>query len=283
MPKLKILNYVNAITINRRYNTSGHSPILVTADDFNTYVVKFIKTSFDKHSITKEFLCSHFLTVWYVNAPTPAAVKFSNNILEQNTVNLTLKEQENMSKMCCFGSRFIPRAIDLSNILSFKYYGSYSKIKNPDDIFKIGLFDIWVENDDRKDSNNNLLLYPTGKCLAIYPIDHAYTFSTMPFSDLHKGNNVSFSYNDSILHSDFAKHIIKKTKINQVFYDKLKKNFYLCIHNTEENLPLILQNIPKEYSLSSQEVDDLKSFLFNKNRNQAVFEEFVYILEKIKK
>ncbi len=55
---------------------------------------------------------------------------------------------------------------------------------NPRDVFHITLFDTWVENEDRKPTNYNLILEPYQNGFKVLPIANAFIFSTMSYQDL---------------------------------------------------------------------------------------------------
>jgi hypothetical protein len=80
--------------------------------------------------------------------------------------------------------------------------------ENPIDFLKIGLFDLWLVNIDRKPTNLNLMkLINTRFKFEFIAIDHAYTFDTLRYDQINQ--NAELSYNDSILSLDFAKFIYK--------------------------------------------------------------------------
>ena len=115
-------------------------------------------------------------------------------------------------------------AIELNNFIEAKNKASQKRVLNSDDIFKIALFDLWVENEDRRPTNNNILLCPDKRGLILNAIDHAFTFSKLNFNELTY-NTLNFSDNDSILYSTLAKSIIVSTKFNSGFYLKSEEMF----------------------------------------------------------
>jgi len=203
------LIYRKVKTIIGQYDTEGHAPLKVLTDDFNPYVLKFPKNSFD-------------------NAP------------------------------------------------------AQKKILNPNDILKIALFDLWVENEDRRPTNNNILLSPSNKGFVLNPIDHAFTFSTLGFSELTY-STVNFSDNDSILYAPLAESIIKKLGYKADFRTELQEMFYLCIENAKLFFPRIVSNIPENLEFTDNDKLKLSEFLFNKDRNILVWQEFIYIINSILK
>ena len=59
--------------------------------------------------------------------------------------------------------------------------------------------------------------------------------------------------------------------------------FYLCIENVTNFFPQIIDNIPESLEFTDEDRTILSDFLFNKERNVLVFQEFCYILNSISK
>jgi len=274
-----IAPYKTVTSILKKYETEGHSPYLVLTNDFEKYILKTPNNINDISSLIKEFLCNNILKVWGV--PVPEAIGLTlHSELDAN--DHIIKDKTFKYANVFFGLQYIDYATDFQQFISAEKKVSSKKILNNNQLFEIALFDIWVENDDRKPSNNNLLLCPKAKELEIIPIDHAFTFATLQFKDLIY-NEVSFSDNDSILYTAFGKSLIKKQKINKEWFTRAKEMFYICISKTEENFEHIVNKIPSEFGLTHSETINLRRFLFNEERNKIVFEQFCYIISNIKK
>jgi hypothetical protein len=59
--------------------------------------------------------------------------------------------------------------------------------------------------------------------------------------------------------------------------------FYLCIENATNVFPQIIDNLPECLEFTDEDRTILEDFLFNKERNLIVFQEFCYILNSILK
>ena len=245
------LTYRQVRTILSQYNTEGHSPLKVLADDLNPYVLKFPKNSFDKASIIKEFLCYYLLKCWSITIPDITALSVPGNLLKECTF-ISNRDKRLIEGTVCFGSKLIPDAIELMDFLAAQNAPAQKRILNPEDMLKIALFDLWIENEDRRPTNNNIILGTQNKGLLIYPIDHAFTFSTLNFSELTH-SSVNFSDNDSILHSPLAISIIKKTGFKADFRTELEEMFYLCIENSEHFFSQIVSNIPEYLEFTDED------------------------------
>ncbi|MDD3908846.1 MAG: hypothetical protein PHN86_02680 [Proteiniphilum sp.] len=273
-----IINKRKVISITGRYNTF-QSPLKVIDESFEPYVLKF-PCNLNDNSIIKEFICHFLLKSWKIPTPEIAILSVPTDLLE-SFKPLEKRERNIINNTICFGSKMLLNSIDMNNFLTARDLVSQRRIRNSLDLLKIALFDIWVENEDRKPTNNNLLLNPVGKSFEIYAIDHAFTFSTLDFKDI-KHEDVSFSYNESILLSSLAKSIIKKQKWDDVTCSKYEEMFYLCIKDAETLFLNISDNLIANQLINSEDKTLLHNFLFNSKRNRAVIGEFFYIINSIK-
>jgi hypothetical protein len=166
-------------------------------------------------------------------------------------------------------------SIELTTITTISGKRDYNKYENPVDIVKIGLFDIWVENDDRKPSNTNILLKEEENGFNLYAIDHAFTFSTMDFVDLNPSLELGVSENDSILYTSLAQEVFKfALKDNIQLLKHINEYFDSALSNCHENFLYITGNIPEDLGLSAECISALERFLFSESRNKLVFTEF---------
>lgn len=178
-----------------------------------------------------------------------------------------------------FWLKVYKNAIDINALLVTDKRKAYNKILNPLDVFHITLFDTWVENDDRKPTNYNLLLEPVNNNFKIVTIDNAFIFSTMSYQDLNS-QYVSVSVNDHLLVSELGYLIKKNTTIDHNFINNEREYFYLCLERCEQNFDNFMNQVTGFYTLDSLSITRLKEFLFNEERNNKVFDEYVYRLNQ---
>ncbi|MHB8335803.1 MAG: HipA family kinase [Ignavibacteriaceae bacterium] len=251
---------------------TAHSPLKIISDDFCEYYLKAPKNQTPELSIIKEFLISYLLNYWSLKTPEVAALK-----LDRGIINKPLSAFHNASDFdrTCFGSKVIPINFEFSSILKLINKHDFNRFVNPDDILKLGLFDIWVENDDRKPSNPNLLLSDETNGFDFYAIDHAFTFSTVKFTDLDPLFDLGCSFNDSILYTDFSQSVFKYMfKGNPYWFDVVQDYFYLAIKKCQNNYHSIIENIPSDLGFDNVNQIALSNFLFSESRNKRVFDEF---------
>lgn len=262
------------ISIVKQIPTSGHSPHRVIADDYDEYILKIPNNAADVISIQKEVICSALLKVWELETPTACFLTLVQGLREE--INKTVHGN------FFFGSNFINNAIDTNHLFRLEKKVNRKLVSNLNDLLKIALFDIWVANDDRKPTNNNLLFCPSGSNYQINAIDHAYNFATIKFSQLNN-NDSYFSINDSILYTPIGKQAIKEAKVTTELINHFREIFYICLGNSEKRLDEILALFPQELQLTERDAISLRNFIFNEARNKLVFELFCSILLDLKK
>lgn len=271
---LKPFELKKVTSIIKQYSTSGHSPYLVLTEDLDQYVLKAPLNSNGKPSIIKEFLCSQLLSIWGIRAPKAVTLCLSKDLLSSEPVQ---KNKALQIPKTFFGSQYAQNSIDLQNFIGLKTKAGQSKIINIEALIDIALFDIWIENDDRRPSNNNIILCPTQKQLQIVPIDNAFTFATLNFNSL-SSENLTFSYNDSILYSPLGFYVRGLIKKNLELLSIAEEKFYLCIQRAEDNFIRICDCLPADYKLTDNESACLKAFLFSSVRKKKVLELFKSIV-----
>lgn len=273
-----IIASTNTNSIIKEFKTEGHSPLLVLGSDFEMYVAKNDKGKEPPFSLINEFLASYCFNKWEIASPAIKFITIANELITLQG-DLSNNHRSHFYNIPCFGSKFVNNAIDVNALLITDKKKAYNRLNNPVDLFHITLFDTWVENDDRKPTNYNLILEPVENNFNILPIDNAFIFSTMSYQNLNP-KFVSGSANDHLLVSDLGYLIKKYTTIDEAFINNEREYFYLCIERCEQNFDSFMNQVASFYSINSDLVASLKEFLFNEERNNEVFEEYVYRLKQ---
>jgi len=266
------LVYKKVINVIREEKGTAHSPLRVLTEDFQEYLLKSPTQGNPELSIINELLCPFLLSSWDLLTPEVAVLE-----IDQDVIAFKLSEKHNSDSLLksCFGSKIVSPVSDFSTIISLSSKHDFNKFVSPVDFLKIGLFDIWVENDDRKPSNPNLLIKNDSNGFNFYAIDHCYIFSSQNYGNLNPNLELGVSFNESILYTDFANKVYKyilKEKTNG--FDELNNYFNLSITKCKNNYQLISDNIPQDLGFTRSCKDSLYSFLFSDSRNKNVFTEF---------
>ncbi|MDP3358312.1 MAG: hypothetical protein Q8S41_03085 [Lutibacter sp.] len=273
-----VLNYIHTLSIQREIKTDGHSPLLIIGSDFELYVAKNDKGKSPAFSLLNECFAAFFLHHWDICTPEFALIAIDKQLILAKE-DLSVNHKPFYYDVPCFGSKFIENAIDINSFLVSEKKKAYNKLNNPLDVFHITLFDTWVENDDRKPTNYNLVLEPKTNKFNIVPIDNAFIFSTQSYEHLDP-QYIAVSVNDHLLVSDLGFLIKKYTTINEDFINNQRDYFYLCINRCQQNFDAFVKEIRGYYLIDENSINKLKEFLFNKERNNNVFNEYVYRLKQ---
>lgn len=272
------LDSLHTNSIIKELPTEGHSPLLVLGSDFKMYVAKNDKGKQPPYSLINECLGSYFFNHWDIVTPSVKIIEIAKELVD-NQDGLSNNHRTHYYNTPCFGSEFVDNAIDVNALLVTDKKKAFNKLQNPIDVFHITLFDTWVENDDRKPTNYNLILEPAEKKFNVIPIDNAFIFSTMSYSDLNP-EFVSVSVNDHLLVSDLGYLVKKNIAVTNNFINKEREYFYLCIERCKHNFDAFMAQVICFYNVDSDSVVSLKEFLFNEDRNNKVFDEYVYRLRQ---
>lgn len=266
--------HITATSLKEELHTTGNSPIKVIGSDYNMYVAKNSKNKNPATDIINEVLAHYFLTLWEVPTPNIALITIDPaHLLPEYSNN----HRPHYYNNAIFASQWINNSVDSSIMFEINKKKDYDKFNNPEILFKIGLFDIWVENDDRKPTNHNLLFQTINGKQNIIPIDHSFIFSTMNYSDL---DPATFSpiENENIFVSSLGASLKRYKKKNKKWQPINRDYFYLCLQNCKQEYANVVANIPPSWGFTADHQTKLYDFLFDDERNKLVYNEFEYKL-----
>ncbi len=266
---------VSVIFVEEEFKTSGHSPFLATCNDFEKYVVKHDKGK--SLCIINEFLACFLLEHFGLPFAASALVDIPFSIIKDNPTLSDKNKKAIYYEKPCFGSSFFKEIIDINNF-GLNYTSDFFKrLNNPLEVLRIALFDAWVENDDRKPTNYNMLLVKdTGKYKAV-PIDHSFIFETISHSFLDPSLFVAKD-NDHLLEAGFGFFVKKQFTINERFVENERSYFLSSIHSCQKYFFTFAKELQIYYDFSDADIEKISLFLFDETRNQQVFEEHIYRL-----
>lgn len=268
---------ISAHSIIKEIPTTGHSPLLVLADDFKSYIIKNDKGRIPPLSLLNECFALYALEQWNIPTAPATFIQLPTTLLDQGKFSLNHKPF--YYDFPAFASQLIENATDVNDTTLPLTKSTFNQISNPMQLLHIALFDTWVENDDRKPSNYNLLYKPQGKKNKIIPIDHAFIFSTLPYSELDPNSYYPIA-NEHLLVSDLGRIIKKYIRIDTEFIKKEEQYFYLCVNNCKAHYDNFSKQLALLYSIDPETMLQLKRFIFDDERNKKVFEEYICRLKQ---
>lgn len=268
----EFMEVIKAILILDEILTTGHSPLKILGNDGNIYITKTRKHTTEDSEIISEFICNFLCSKWEIYTPECVLVNVSTELINDSSLSKRHKPQY-YKDYYCFGSKYMDNVseLELQDLSLSK--ANKNLFFDLNQFLKIGLFDLWIVNVDRKPSNLNLLKkIRFDDKYDYYAIDHAYAFDTLLYDQLSA--ELMLSYNESILYSDFAKMIYNG--IDEIgFIDIYKSYFSRSIAACEEGLDQYISLISNYFDLEPKHYDNLKSFLFNEYRNGTIFDDFI--------
>lgn len=260
--------------IHKVYDTNGSSPVLVTCDDIEDWVCKYDQSV---NSLFNEFIASRFLNLWGLSTPPMSLV----TVLPEHIPNTMIggRLQTRFFQKHCFGSKLLLHAKEVDEffeIFKSNYY-ELAKINSREDFLKIGLFDLWISNEDRNHNNYNLILKPEQDGTYTFnAIDHVACFNSgglnMPLYHL--------TQDETLLTTDAAKILFSKgVKLNAAL-DNLAEDLYLCSNECHENLEDILADLPDSWGIDRAQVRNYIEQIFDKNwlqQTEQIFRQYVQL------
>jgi hypothetical protein len=232
---------------------------------------------FKKHppieDLINEILSNYFFQCWDIPVPEQALVIFDDILIEQYLLeNTTISKKYidfKFDNHYFYGSKFLPNTteVDLYNI-TLKNKHDYNKYQNPIDLIKIGVFDKWIANMDRRFNNPNILVDNSGVKFKFIPIDNTQSFANQnDYKNLKLALMDTFN-NKSILSSPITKSI--SSFANSKKYSNLANEIIGNIEKSIDLIDPIFENIPSEFGLSKQGKNKIKEILSNNTRNNII-------------
>lgn len=249
--------------ISKMFETGGSTPVLVLCDDIEEYVCKFGA----RHNLFNEYFAAEIGKIFSLPIPDYQIVK----ILDEHLHSGLLKRDFIYP---CFGSKYLQYAKEVDSFFITWSGNNYElkKILNKEDLLMIGLFDLWLCNEDRNHNNSNLLLVPKDDGYKLYAIDHVMIFNTNA-ATLERGL-VPLTYEESILGTEYLKILFKDNKKLKECVNSIIDKFYFCVENCFKAIPDILKKTPKEWEIDIKEKESLIKMLFDENWIKACVTEF---------
>jgi hypothetical protein len=210
------LKQVESKILIKELQTDGHSPMHFICSDGEAYYVKYRSgKSLDKNEINClvfEMICTRLLRRLQIPVPDQALVTINENSYAPG--QLTTNKKYIKSGIIAWGSKEIPQTDLVKEIEQVANKKGFNKFKNPDDLIRIAIFDLWVDNADRHSGNYNLLTKMEDGKLKIITIDHAFTFGGLKGMNIFNASTLPDSYK-KLSESQYFRSMIKYFNKNE--------------------------------------------------------------------
>jgi len=267
---------ISAVKIISETGTEGNSPLVIYCDDLEVYYAKTTTPTIPRVELINEIICYYFLKLWNLPVPDIALIKIDKVVVEAFTKESgNLSNRYNPSSFDDFfvGFKEVSPATELEKYietLSSKH--EWNNFNNPIDLIKIGLFDIWVCNKDRKPENPNILIGSNSTGFDFVPIDNAASFG---YCSNYNSLNTTFLHLEEkyfILNLSLVHSITKF--VPDLDLQSLKKDILASISLCIENMDEIFAQVPSNFGFSKKAQSKLKEILSNEKRNIVTSERY---------
>ncbi len=277
---LQPIKTIEITKIIKETATKGSSPLLSIGIDDNTY---FVKTTIQRNpsaEIINELLCGYIAQCWSLNVPEFRLATISKDIVDnylEEIGKLSSFYSPDFYENILFASKQIWSVIELENFNKLTSRRELKLFSNPLDFLKIGAFDLWVGNKDRKPENPNVLIGNENGLFDFHPIDHAAAFAYLTNYKEVREVLLHIEPKNCVLSTILAKTISRFVSPEEI--NNLRNEIYVCIDNTIENIDFIFDQVPASWGLNKKSKDHLKSFFSNQNRNKTIINHFLSYLK----
>lgn len=269
------LETISAEKIIKEIQTSGSGPLLILGNDKNLYFAKTTSEIVPRVELINEVICGYLAQCWGLQVPPFSLIEIPDSVVE-NYVSENGKLSKRYDKTLFngnlfFGSRQI-QAIELEQYIhGLKDKSDYKLFHNPTDLIKIGVFDIWMGNKDRKPENPNVLLGSDGKFI-FQPIDHTAAFAHC--TNYQQVTDIFLYLEEKfrLLNIPLVKSIAKFETSQRL--NNLKDEIDQGIAVSIQQLDFIFDQVPAVWGFSKKAKQHLKDFLSQGNRNSQMKEVF---------
>lgn len=261
IPELSATFFINQI------KTGGHSPLFVEASDGNNYYVKYLNSLKTEEFalLVYEWCAVRLLQELKLPCADQALISIPPEIIPK-TIDYSKSWKRNA---LAWGSKEIQNNILISEIKNFSTKNFFNQIENPKDLIKIAIFDLWVENCDRKQDNYNLIMDQNFNKLRFIPIDHGAIFGGFDrigiFSDA-----LPCTSSNKLIVSALFKSIVCRIPQNEQL--QISKDFINLLSQVKvrEVLNDVFSNIPESWKINKTLKDRIEKFLLSDLRIKSL-------------
>lgn len=261
--------YISVISVQEVIHT-GDDPIKVLAEDENTYLIKHNIRGNKLKDMAREWISYRLLKHFGISVPPAELLMFDPQKFQEELKLLT----GIFKKHVVFGSRWL-HAKDIKDNLYEGKSKSSEDLKNPEQLAKILVMDLWLKNSDRQPLNLNIIISNR----KLYAIDHAATFDQVSFNDLARSVNKEYfvqpgEIGDLIVSSNFFDYYFNRYGKEM---KEVGKNLCNEIEKTDKTLFWnILSTLPDSWNISEDEKAAIVDYLnIRKTKLISLFKEHI--------
>ena len=250
--------------IKTQYPT-GDLPVLVSCDDHNDYICKYMRFDSSAYKLASELIGAQLADYWNINSPKFCFVSI---------------KQEHWKTINTPHNHFAPAIGFLKNNSAIDITDTnYEIVAQTQNLFEqlvlIAIFDFWVANEDRTLNNANMLYDVNNQQLI--SIDYGGIFNTNSFENPME----LLSEFDSILYAKIATHIYSGFNFKSQTLQIAKHKFYNNVANSRQIVDFCKKNIPPQWNISIEIIGKKLFQLFEQQWIDDCWNSFEKLFNKI--
>lgn len=249
---------------------TGDDPIKVLAEDECVYLIKHNIRGNKQKDLAREWISYRLFKYFGISIPNADLLLFNPQKFQNELGLLTGIFKEHI----VFGSRWL----DARDVKDDMYEGktkSSEDLKNPEELARVLVMDLWLKNSDRQPLNLNMIVSKQ----KLFAIDHAAMFDQISFYDLEQPVNKDYfvrpgEIGDLIVSSNFFRYYFSRySKEMQEAGEQLCRK----IEGTDESiLRSILNTIPGSWNIAKEEKVAITDYLnYRRTKLIDLFKEHV--------
>lgn len=257
---------VKTITFKDELVNQTSVPMLFLCDDFDLYYCKSQLDNSDHDFLLYELIGSRMAKLFSIATPEIALVMFDEDSLGSNGY---LQKNYNLENGdIIFGSKHIGQNdhLDKTGRFFVKNRKQFSNLDNPEDILKITILDIHLNNADRNEENYNLL-FQTNQA-RYYAIDHAALFGG-PAMKGYFAPIGSPTLGGKLLGSFLLKNMLKFLSFEQI--ERIVEEYFSsCDERLGTEIEGVFDMIPESWTISESLLDRVLTYSCDETRLKLI-------------
>ena len=232
----------------------------------DVYFVKYNRTASEIDGLIAEIVCHFLAKRLHLETPEIAYVVIGDHPIPEK---FQYADHLTQGKIA-FGSKKVRNAENELTQLEFIFSKhEFNRIEFPEHLLRVGLFDLWIGNNDRTAQNYNLFL-TRGKKQNLVVFDHFEAFNKItehPLEDIVSEIDV---YSTGFLSTNYAYEMLGWVSKNNL-YEEVEK-FFSVINSLDirELLRSINQTYPESWDSNNATTDYILRFLTSVERLKEI-------------
>lgn len=278
---LHSIRHIEAQKIIKEIPTVGSNPLQILADDIQVYFAKTSIAKIPRTELINEVLCGYLAQCWDLKIPNFALLKIDNEVVkkyEYESGKLSSRyKSDSFGENLFFASQIVKNSIELEKYNQKVLKSEFNNFNSPLDLVKIGVFDFWIGNKDRKPENPNILIGTNGKTFDFHPIDHTAAFAFLEDYKQVRDILLAIEPKNNILSAPIVGSITNFVSPN--LKAELKDKILFGIEVALNNLDFIFEQIPSDWGFSKKSKLHLKAFFADNDRNNRIVNSYLAYLK----